>query len=341
MGFAGTVLLSVVGALLLAEPASATTKIVDVGPGGRLVFLDEEGGTDTTTVNVGDTVQWMWQSSGHSTTRSQSSESWDSDVQDFPFSFSHQFMTAGTFPYHCTPHQFLGMTGMVVVLGSGSSTTTTTMPPPPTCTDTEALARVRAAVAAQCECTGAPSHRSYVKCAVGVAKRAVNDRTLPRPCQTEVRRCAAQSTCGRPAAVTCCRTSAHGAQTCAIRPRATACRSPKRGTACVGDLPSCCDACGGATCPAPVTTSTSSTSTMRATTTTVPSASSLCDATALCPGGICPVGMPTRCPDGTSALWVGTATSPSGSVDIVLAICASDGSVSGTFFCRLWLASAA
>ena len=333
MGVAGAVLLSVVGAVLLTEPASAATKIVDVGPEGRLVFVDEESGTDTTTVTVGDTVQWMWQSSGHSTTRSEPPEAWDSGVQGFPFSFSHQFMTPGTYPYHCTPHQFLGMTGMVVVLPSGSATTTTTMPPPPMCNDTEAVARTRTAVAAECECTGAPTHRSYVKCAVTVAKRAVRARTLPRPCQSEVRRCAAQSTCGRPGAVACCRTNARGVQACAIKPGATACRAPKRGTACLGDLESCCDACGGAACPAPVTTSTSSTSTVRATTTTIPSASSLCDATALCPGGICPVGMPTRCPDGTSALWVGTASGPIGSVDIVLAICASDGFVSGTFFC--------
>src|SRR5215831_3880017 len=89
--------------LLLASPALAATKIVDVGPGSSLTFVDEDSGTDTTTISVGDTVEWRWMSSGHSTTRSEPPEAWDSGIQESPFSFSHTFGTPGKFPYHCIP----------------------------------------------------------------------------------------------------------------------------------------------------------------------------------------------------------------------------------------------
>ena len=83
--------------LLLAGPVPAATKIVDVGPGSSLTFVDEDSGTNTTTISVGDTVEWRWMSSGHSTTRSESPEAWDSGIQEAPFSFSHTFGTPGTF----------------------------------------------------------------------------------------------------------------------------------------------------------------------------------------------------------------------------------------------------
>jgi hypothetical protein len=45
------------------------------------------------------------------------------------------------------------------------------------------------------------------------------------------------------------------------------------------------------------------------------------------------VGTPALCPDGTPALWFGTATSGSDSVDITFTLCASDVFVSGAFLC--------
>jgi hypothetical protein len=59
----------------------------------------------------------------------------------------------------------------------------------------------------------------------------------------------------------------------------------------------------------------------------------LCDGLVLCAGGVCLAGTPALCPDGTPALWFGTATSVSGSVDIAFTLCASDAFVSGAFFC--------
>ncbi len=137
MGLLCKALASAVIVLFVAQPGAAETKIVEVGPAGFLTFFDEDSGSDTTTIMVGDTVEWVWQSSGHSTTRTDSPETWDSDIQFAPFSFTHRFMAPGRYPYHCTPHQFLGMVGTVMVLPAStltttsSSTTTTTIALPP------------------------------------------------------------------------------------------------------------------------------------------------------------------------------------------------------------------
>ncbi len=97
-----------------AQPA---TRIVQVGPGG-LTFRDTVSGTSTTTITAGDTVQWAWLTSGHSTTSGSSCSPdgrWDSGVQNTLFTFSVTFTTPGTFPYFCRPHCFFGMTGTIVV----------------------------------------------------------------------------------------------------------------------------------------------------------------------------------------------------------------------------------
>src|SRR5262249_40355117 len=124
--------------------------------------------------------------------------------------------------------------------------------------DAAAVSTARGAVDGSCDCTGSGTHGSYVACARGVVQDHV-DRGLLRPqCRVTVLRCARRSTCRRPGAVTCCRTTGEEAR-CAIRP------SADRGTGCVGNLASCCDACGPSGC---VTTSTTTSSTS----TTIPPA---------------------------------------------------------------------
>ena len=49
-------------------PAGGATATVDVGPGGGNAFVDRTSGNSTTTINAGDTVEWIWQSGFHSTT---------------------------------------------------------------------------------------------------------------------------------------------------------------------------------------------------------------------------------------------------------------------------------
>src|SRR5438132_4766054 len=78
---------------------------------------------------------------------------------------------------------------------------------PTTDPDKTDIATARAAVAANCNCAGATSHGAYVSCAVQQA----NLTLVNKSCAGAVKRCAAHSTCGKPAgAVTCCVTRANG-----------------------------------------------------------------------------------------------------------------------------------
>jgi plastocyanin len=79
------------------------------------------------TIQVGDTVQWTWSSSGHTVTSGsqcnadgQFCSPSDSNCASAPLSsqgatYSHTFSTAGTFPYFCIPHCDFGMVGTIVV----------------------------------------------------------------------------------------------------------------------------------------------------------------------------------------------------------------------------------
>ena len=127
-------------------------------------------------------------------------------------------------------------------------------------------ADVGAALAACCDCASAGNHGRYVSCVA----HAVNDLRkadcLDREARRSLKRCAARSTCGKPAGfVTCCRqkpgacVDGNCARTepavpcttdaecppishCSIKRDAAACTAVA-GTA--GESASCCDACGG------------------------------------------------------------------------------------------------
>jgi plastocyanin len=91
----------------------AATIQVQVGAGG-LKFTPQN-----VTIHVGDTVQWTWAASGHSSTSGTPGNPdglWDSGIQDIGFVFSQTFTTAGTFNYFCSPHGLCcGMIGSVTV----------------------------------------------------------------------------------------------------------------------------------------------------------------------------------------------------------------------------------
>ena len=93
--------------------SKAATIQVQVGAGG-LKFTPQD-----VTIQVGDTVQWTWAASGHSTTSGTPGTPdgiWDSGVQNSGFVFIQTFTTAGTFPYFCMPHgACCGMIGSVTV----------------------------------------------------------------------------------------------------------------------------------------------------------------------------------------------------------------------------------
>jgi plastocyanin len=93
--------------------ASAATVTVLVGNGG--FFFSPS----SVTIHPGDTVQWSWSSSGHTSTSGTPGSPnglWDSGFLNPGQTFSYTFNTAGSFPYFCTAHgQCCGMTGMVNV----------------------------------------------------------------------------------------------------------------------------------------------------------------------------------------------------------------------------------
>jgi plastocyanin len=101
-------------AVLPLLSSKAATFQVQIAPGGALTFSPS-----SVTIHVGDTVQWTWASSGHSSTSGTPGHPdglWDSGVQNVGFVFSHTFDTAGTFAYYCTPHGLCcGMVGSVMV----------------------------------------------------------------------------------------------------------------------------------------------------------------------------------------------------------------------------------
>ena len=62
-------------------------------------------------INVSDSVKWTWAGSPHSTTSN--TGLWESGVQGTGATFTHTFIFAGSFPFHCSVHPF--MTGTITV----------------------------------------------------------------------------------------------------------------------------------------------------------------------------------------------------------------------------------
>jgi plastocyanin len=91
----------------------AATIQVQVGAGG-LKFTPQN-----VTIQTGDTVQWTWAATGHSTTSGVPGAPdgiWDSGIQNAGFVFNFTFNTPGTFNYFCMPHgACCGMIGSVTV----------------------------------------------------------------------------------------------------------------------------------------------------------------------------------------------------------------------------------
>ena len=113
--------------------AGATTKIAV----GNLWFCNSsfEFGTCVTKINVGDTVEWNFSGSAHTST---SSGNWSSGTQTSGTSFSRKFNDPGEFDYRCNFHP-AQMRGTIIVNGdpptaTPPSPTATPVTPPPTAT---------------------------------------------------------------------------------------------------------------------------------------------------------------------------------------------------------------
>jgi glucose/arabinose dehydrogenase len=121
-------------AALLGSHARAATVTVHVGPSGSMSF-----NPDPVSIQVGDTVQWVWDSSNHSVrsgTPAQPTNVFSSGIHNPSFSFSHTFPAAGDFPYYCEVH-LSAMTGTVQVAAPSPTPT-----PTPTATATPLLPRI-------------------------------------------------------------------------------------------------------------------------------------------------------------------------------------------------------
>jgi plastocyanin len=93
-----------------------------VGDGGALTFAPAR-----LTIGVGDTVRWVWGSAGHSVVSGTGGNAdnrfcspSDAGCGNPPLSnsgatYEHTFAEAGTFPYYCSVHFTLGMTGSIKV----------------------------------------------------------------------------------------------------------------------------------------------------------------------------------------------------------------------------------
>ncbi|PZF71022.1 T9SS type A sorting domain-containing protein [Taibaiella soli] len=107
-------LLSVsVFSLFAAERATATTHMVMVA--------DFTFNPNQFTMNLGDTVLWMWSSGTHNTTSTNipsGAASWGNPIDGSHTTFAYVPAVAGTYNYECTFHVSSGMTGTFIVTGS-------------------------------------------------------------------------------------------------------------------------------------------------------------------------------------------------------------------------------
>jgi len=114
----GRLLALIICVILLRQPANATTTTVHVGAGGGLSFTP-----DPVFINVGDTVEWVWDAPGHSVTSGTPGApdgTFDTGLQNVGFIFSFTFNTPGSVPYYCTRHLAM-MTGTVNVAAPSPS----------------------------------------------------------------------------------------------------------------------------------------------------------------------------------------------------------------------------
>ena len=121
--------------------------------------------------------------------------------------------------------------------------------------DADQVARTRTLTGRQCDgdeqgCMSAATHRQYVGCIKRYVKAAIEGGSLRKACRRAVVGAAAQSTCVRPGAVTCCLPARRGGTRCAVQEDGATCRG-KGG--CVRNAISCADACApnGCDCIAP------------------------------------------------------------------------------------------
>ena len=81
------------------------------------------------TVNVGDTIVWVWAAGFHTTTSTNiplGAAPWDAPVDQTNQMFMYQVAVEGEYEYICTFHESMGMIGHITVLGTSGLTSVAT-----------------------------------------------------------------------------------------------------------------------------------------------------------------------------------------------------------------------
>jgi plastocyanin len=112
---------------MLFQPGVAGAATITVTVGNNCFCFSPS----SVTIHPGDTVQWTWSSSGHSTTSGTQCTPnglWDTGILSQGATFSRTFNTAGSFPYYCSAHCSFGMVGTVTVMNPMATPTPTPTP---------------------------------------------------------------------------------------------------------------------------------------------------------------------------------------------------------------------
>lgn len=99
--------------LSFAKPSEATTYIVDVE--------DMEFDPAVLTVNVGDTIMWIWDEGFHTTTSSaipSGATPWDQMIDQTNLMFMYIITVPGSYDYVCSYHASMGMVGHITANGA-------------------------------------------------------------------------------------------------------------------------------------------------------------------------------------------------------------------------------
>jgi plastocyanin len=114
--------------LLIAVSAWGTEYKVAVGLNGDFNFVPK-----TLTISVGDSVTWNMDNTavGKHNVVAVDGSFRNGDVSDTPWTYTHQFDSAGSFGYFCSEHRSMGMTGTIIVSAAQAAPTSSLENPQP------------------------------------------------------------------------------------------------------------------------------------------------------------------------------------------------------------------
>lgn len=103
------------------QTATVNWTLTETGGGGGTVTQVNLSGMSfspgTVTITQGSTVRWTALDGAHTVTPDNPGQAgaWTSTPLSAGESFEHTFTVAGTYDYHCQPHQAFGMVGQIIV----------------------------------------------------------------------------------------------------------------------------------------------------------------------------------------------------------------------------------